>query len=150
MSEWLSNAVEIGQWRRCLSAAKSLQLYLTLCDPMDCSPPGSSVHGISQARILECVGISSSRGSSRPRDETQSLTSPELSGEFFITKATWGEKVYRTPIRLCVVDRLWSPWLPPHCVTLMNLLGYIKDKIKVTNKMNFKVILSWIIIVSLI
>ena len=41
-----------------------------LCDPMDCSPPGSSVHGISQARILERVAISSSRGSSQPRNQT--------------------------------------------------------------------------------
>ena len=40
-------------------------------DPMDCSPPGSSVHGILQARILEWVAISFSRGSSRPRDRTQ-------------------------------------------------------------------------------
>ena len=38
--------------------------YLTPCDPMDCSPPGSSVHGIFQAGILESVAISSSRGSS--------------------------------------------------------------------------------------
>ena len=43
---------------------------LTLCDPMDCSPPGSSVHGILQARILEWVVISSSRGSSQPRNWT--------------------------------------------------------------------------------
>ena len=43
-------------------AAKSLQSCLTLCDPMDCSPPGSSVHGILQARILVWVAISSSRG----------------------------------------------------------------------------------------
>ena len=40
----------------------------TLCDPMDCSPPGSSDHGIPQARTLEWVAISSSRGSSQPRD----------------------------------------------------------------------------------
>ena len=40
----------------------------TLCDPIDCSPPGSSVHGILQARILEGVATPSSRGSSRPRD----------------------------------------------------------------------------------
>ena len=40
------------------------------CDPMDCSPPGSSVHGISQARILEWVAISFSRGSFRPRNGT--------------------------------------------------------------------------------
>ena len=38
------------------------------CDPMDCNLPGSSVHGIFQARILECVAICSPRGSSRPRD----------------------------------------------------------------------------------
>ena len=42
----------------------------TLCNPMDCSPPGSSVHGILQARILEWVAISFSWGSSRQRDQT--------------------------------------------------------------------------------
>ena len=47
------------------------QSCLTLCDPMDCSLPGSSVHGIFQARILEWVAISFSRGSSWPRDRTQ-------------------------------------------------------------------------------
>ena len=42
----------------------------TLCDPMDCSLPGSSLHGILQARVLEWVTISFSRGSSQPRDRT--------------------------------------------------------------------------------
>ena len=46
------------------------QLCLTLCDTMDCNPPGSSVHGILQARILEWVTLSFSRGSSPPRDQT--------------------------------------------------------------------------------
>ena len=46
------------------------KLCPTLWDPMDCSPPGSSVHGISQARILECIAISFSRGSSQPSDQT--------------------------------------------------------------------------------
>ena len=46
------------------------QSCLTLCDPMDCSPPVSSVHGIFRARNLERVAISNSRGSSRPRDQT--------------------------------------------------------------------------------
>ena len=46
------------------------QLCLTLCDPMDYSPSGSSVHGISQARLLQWVAISFSSGSSRPRDQT--------------------------------------------------------------------------------
>ena len=43
----------------------------TLCDPLGCSPPGSSVHGILQARILECTAMPSSRESSWPRDQTQ-------------------------------------------------------------------------------
>ena len=50
------------------SESEVAQLCLTLWDPMDCSLPGSSVHGIFQARILEWVAIAFSRGSSRPRD----------------------------------------------------------------------------------
>ena len=50
--------------------AQLLQSFSTLCDPMDHSPPGSSVHRIFQARILEWVVMSSSRGSSQPRDQT--------------------------------------------------------------------------------
>ena len=45
----------------------------TLCNPMDCSPPGSSVHGILQARILEWVAYHFSRGSSRPRNRTREI-----------------------------------------------------------------------------
>ena len=56
----------------CLVRKKNVEVWVTqLCptlwDPMDCSPPGSSVHGILQARILEWVAISFSRGSSPPR-----------------------------------------------------------------------------------
>ena len=61
------------------------QLGPTLCDPMDCSPPGSSVHGILQARVLEWVAISFSRGTSRPRDQTQDSY---IAGEFFTVWAT--------------------------------------------------------------
>ena len=50
--------------------AHSIHSYLTLCDLMDCSPPGSSVHGISQAKILEWVASSFSRGSLELRDQT--------------------------------------------------------------------------------
>ena len=53
--------------RRACSAAQS---FLTLCNPVDYGPPGSSVHGISQARVLEWVAISSSREYSQPRDGT--------------------------------------------------------------------------------
>ena len=57
----------------------------TLCHPMDCSPPGSSVHGILQARIPEWVAIPFSRGSSRPRDQTRVSC---IAGRFFIVCAT--------------------------------------------------------------
>ena len=62
---------------------------LTLCDPMGCSPLGSSIHGISQARILEWVAISFSRESSQPRDRTRVSHS---AGSFFIVWATREEK----------------------------------------------------------
>ena len=53
------------------SESEVIQSCLTLCDPMNCSPPGSSVNGIFQAKILEWVAISFSRGSSRPSNQTQ-------------------------------------------------------------------------------
>ena len=52
----------------------------TLCKPMDCSPSGSSVHGILQARMLEWVAMPSSRGSSQPRDRTLVFS---IAGSFF-------------------------------------------------------------------
>ena len=53
------------------SKSEVAQSCPTLCEPMDCSPPCSSVHGVFQVRVLEWVAISFSRGSSRPRDRTQ-------------------------------------------------------------------------------
>ena len=67
----------------CFSPRVRAQSCLTLCDPMDCSPPGFSVHGISQARILEQVAISFSRGSSRLSDQTLISYIP---GRFFTTE----------------------------------------------------------------
>ena len=64
----------------------SLQSCLTLCDPMDCSPPGCSVRGILQARILEWVAMPSSRESSPPRDSTRVSFSSCIAGGFFIAK----------------------------------------------------------------
>ena len=66
-----------------------LQSCPTLCDPMDCSPPCSSVHEILQARILEWVVMPSSRRSSNPAIESMSLESPALGGGFFTTSAIW-------------------------------------------------------------
>ena len=64
--------------------AKLLQSCPTLCDPMDYSLPGSSVHGILQARILEWVAVPSSRGSSGPRDRTHVSSSSCMVGRFFM------------------------------------------------------------------
>ena len=61
------------------------QLCLTICDLMDCSPPGSSIHRILQVRILEWVVIPSSRGSSQPRGQTQVS---HTAGGFFTVLAT--------------------------------------------------------------
>ena len=72
-----------------MSAAKSLQSCMTLCDPMDHSPPGSSVHGILQARKLKWVACSFPEDLPDPGMEPASLTSPELAGGFFTTSATW-------------------------------------------------------------
>ena len=55
---------------RCELCCVRAQLCPTLCETTDCSPPGSSAHGILQARILEWVAISYSRGSSPPRDQS--------------------------------------------------------------------------------
>ena len=62
--------------------AKPFQSCLILCDPVDCSPPGSSVHGILQARKLEWVAMPSSRGSSQGFDQL-------LGSRFFTTSTTW-------------------------------------------------------------
>ena len=62
------------------------QLCPTLCNPMDCSLPGTSVSGIFQARILEWIAIPFSRGSFQSRDQTQVSY---IAGRFFTFWATW-------------------------------------------------------------
>ena len=66
------------------------------CDPMDCSSPGSSVHGILQARMLEWVAIFFSRGSSQPRNQTQVS---RIAGRFFIPWVMW-EALYQSKINI--------------------------------------------------
>ena len=61
----------------------------TLCDPPGCSPPGSSVHGILQARTLEWIAIPFTRGSSRPRNQTQVSC---IASRFFTVCATAGDQ----------------------------------------------------------
>ena len=62
------------------------QSCLTLCDPMDCSLPGSSVQGILQGRILEWVAMPSSRGYSCLRDQTHVSCVSSTAGRFFTTE----------------------------------------------------------------
>ena len=94
-------------------------LCLTLFNPMDCSLPDSSTHGILQARILGWVAISFSRGSSQPRDWTQVSC---IAGRFFISWATrkaqwhhikahipWKRLVHLSPHSEIRVS-LYSPW----------------------------------------
>ena len=65
------------------------QSCMTLCNPMDCSLPGSSILRILQARIPECVAMPSSRGSSQPRDQTQVSCVSCIGRRFFTTSGTW-------------------------------------------------------------
>ena len=78
--------------------AKSLQSCLTLCDSMDCSPPGSSVHGILRARMLEHVVISFCRGSCQPGIGPASLVSPGLQADSLPpAPPSWGLYIYLKP-----------------------------------------------------
>ena len=89
LSHWLGPLVK---WR-CL-CAKSLQSCLTLCNPMDCSPPGFSVHGILQARIVEWVAMPSSGGVPDSGMEPTSRPSAALAGGLFTASATWWQWMF--------------------------------------------------------
>ena len=81
----LASTVQQSESAICVHVVLVPQLCLTLCDPVDYRPLGSSVHGILQARILEWVAIPFSRGSSWPRDQTWVS---HIAGRFFIIWAT--------------------------------------------------------------
>ena len=86
----------------------------TLCDPMDCNLPGFSVHGISQAWILEGVAISFSRGSSPPRDWTRISY---IAGRCFTLWATREvHSLPKGPIKLCYTNTGGKYW--HHCFSL--------------------------------
>ena len=90
--------------RLAAAAAKSLQSCPTLCDPIDGSPPGSSVPGILQARILEWVAISFSRGSSWSSDRTQVS---HITGRFF---TTWVTREVKADPRSSVKRQVFHQW----------------------------------------
>ena len=75
----------------------------TLCDPMDCSLPGSSVHGIFQAIVLEWIAISFSRGSFRPRDRTQVSRIVDRRFTIWATREVW-----RRPEGDVILNQWWN------------------------------------------
>ena len=80
-----------------MHACSVLQLCLTLCDLVDCSPSASSVQGILQAIILEWVAISSSRGSFQPSDRTLGSCISCVSRQILCHCATIGAHIHRLP-----------------------------------------------------
>ena len=119
-----SSALYSGE-QECV-CAKSLQLCPTLCDPMDCNPPGSSVHGILQARLLEWVAMPFSRESSRPRDRTHVSCGSCIAGAFFTAEPLGkpGNKrvLFKLPGNRWVVLCIFSLWFHFSVFWLMFLL----------------------------
>ena len=118
----------------------------TLCDPMDCSPPGSSVHEIFQARILEWVAISFSRGSSQPRDWTQISCN---AGRFFTNWAIREALVeYYSVIKKNERMPSAATWMDQEIITLSEVSWkktnitwyhlYVESKKKNTNELIYK------------
>ena len=107
-----------GKMEEACMHAKSLQLCPTLCDPMDCSPPGSSVHGFLQARIL-MVPCPPPGNLLNPGIGPASLLSPTLAGGFFTTRANLGSleeaHVYLLIAQLCLTLHSPTDCSPPAC-----------------------------------
>ena len=101
LSCFFDDPAEVGNLISGSSALSQLytQLHPTLCEPMDCSLPGSSVHGISQARILEWVAISFSRDLPHPEIDLSTLVSPALASGFLTTSATWEEEIKQINVK---------------------------------------------------
>ena len=107
---------------------KSFQSCPILCDPMDCSLPGSSTHGILQARILSALPCPPPGDPGNPGIEPESLMSPALAGRFFISSTTWEAHLSD---RLVAPDSLQphglcSPWNSPGQNTGMGSLSLLQ------------------------
>ena len=98
--------------------AKLPQLYPILCDTVDHSPPGPSVHGILQARILVWVAISSSKGSSQPRDRTHVSCVSCVGRWVLLPLHHLGSPVYISCMRVCVHAKSLQS-----CLTLYDPVG---------------------------
>ena len=81
-------------WKDHVCVCSVAQSCLTLCDPLNCSPPGFSIHGVFQARILKRVAVSSSRGFSWPKDWTQ-VSCVSCIGRQIICQCTSWENLQR-------------------------------------------------------
>ena len=101
------------------------QSCLTLCDPRDCNPPGSSVCGILQARILEWIAVPSSRGCAQPRDRTQ--VSRFAGGFFTVWAATEALSIVRWA-QFSIYSRANDSLLMSHAVlsSLYNILWIMR------------------------
>ena len=97
------------------SESEVAQSHLTLCDPMDCRLPGSSIHGIFQAIILELVAMSFSRGSSWLRDWTQVACIIDRHFTIWATREVHGSSCPQ------LTQRLQLSW-DHHCITLRDLI----------------------------
>ena len=123
-------------WHMCWVCLPSLQSCLTLCDPIDCSPPGSSVHGILQARILEWVAMPWFRESPCPGIKSKSPMSLALAGEFCTTSATEEalftrcKHIKTLSIFLYVANRLWScsGFLSIKILTVIYIKFYVSNR----------------------
>ena len=85
----MSSTLEAHNWHMCVR----VQLCLTPCDPVRCGSPGSCVHGIFQAKILDWVAISSSRDLPHTRIDPSSPVSPALQADSLLL-SQWGSQLY--------------------------------------------------------
>ena len=119
----------------------------TLCDPMDCSPPGSSVHGIFQAGILERVATSFSRESSQPRNRTHVSFVSCTNIRILYRCTTWepagfpGHPAVKTPRSHWKVHKFdpWSENQDPTCCMVWQKLINKNKKINVAGKVKVAV-----------
>ena len=128
----------IGRWVLCV-CAKLLQLCSTLWDPVDYSPPSSSVHGILQARILEWVAMPSSRGSSWLRDRTCVSWDSGITGGFLYCWSTRENQVqFFTTWNMHLLCSTWNIWW---------LQFSIKHSIHRKSKLSKNIWMSWVLVI---
>ena len=103
------------------------RLCLTLCNPIDCSPPGSSVHGNFHARILEWVAISYSREQSQPRDQTWVSCASCISRQILYHCTTW-EATLKTVGSSLIFATSWMCYFRSYLTSLISKFPIRKKK----------------------